>query len=167
MMRSRSSNRERHRQQREEEDQGKMKIKLIRFDGFKRPPVRMHDNDAGADVWLPEPLRLNPHKTMRVPLGFGLELPDGFMANIYPRSSLAADGVICQLPPIDAGYRGEISAIVTNMNRTPAILPTGTRIGQIVVVPVVYVDFVDELDKKRGAGGFGSTGAGEVNEVRT
>ena len=146
-----------------------MKIKIIKYTNFVKPPIRMHDNDAGADVWLPgpDPIRLNPHSTVRIPLGFGLELPDGFMANIYPRSSMAADGVIRQLPPIDAGYRGEISAIVTNMNRTATILPPGTRIGQIVVVPVVYAVFVDKLNKTRGAAGFGSTGAGETNEFTT
>lgn len=135
-----------------------MKIELIRFKGYERPPKRQFDNDAGADVYLNESYGILPHHTIRIPLGFGLKLPDGVMACVYPRSSLAADGVVCQIPPIDSGYRGEIYAIVTNTSDVAASVAKGTRIGQLVVLPVIYADFVDRLNKARGSGAFGSTG---------
>ena len=136
-----------------------MKIILNQFKGYRRPPVRAYDNDAGADVFNNRTKVLQAHETVRIPLGFGLELPDGFAAYIMPRSSLAEDGIVCQVPPIDSGYRGEISAIVSNLNDYPVPLAAGARIGQIVIMPVIYAEFVDQIEDKRSTKAFGSTGA--------
>lgn len=133
-----------------------MKIKLIDFSGGK--PIRKHDNDAGADVAVPAFTEFPPHATTKVPLGFGIELPDGFAGFIFPRSSMAAQGLLCELPPIDSGYRGEIHAIVTNITDHPIALAEGERVGQLVITPVVLADFVTERGEERGAGAFGSTG---------
>ena len=86
-----------------------MKIKLIDFNG--PAPVRAHDNDAGADVFSPRDQTIYPGQVYKLPLGFGLELPDGYVGYIFPRSSLSARGIVCELPPIDSGYRGEVHAI--------------------------------------------------------
>lgn len=134
-----------------------MKIKVLDF-GAGRLPKRAHDNDAGADVYADTNFWLYPHKTVKIPLGFGLELPDGYAGYIFPRSSLSAKGIVCELPPIDSGYRGEVHAIVTNCSSEPYLIAKHERIGQLVIMPVVIADFVTARGAQRGAGAFGSTG---------
>lgn len=134
-----------------------MKIKVIDY-GYKNLPKRAHENDAGADVYSTTFRTIYPHTTEKIPLGLGLELPDGYMACIYPRSGLSAQGIVCELPPIDSGYRGEIHAIVSNLGDKSFKVNAGDRIGQLVVTPVVVADFVTESGEQRGVGAFGSTG---------
>lgn len=134
-----------------------MKIKLIDF-GYKQAPHRAHENDAGADVYSTKKVVVFPHTTEKVPLGFGLELPDGYAAYVFPRSGLSAKGIVCELPPIDSGYRGEVHAIVSNVSDAPYQIEEGDRIGQLVVMPVVIADFTTENIKERGTGAFASTG---------
>lgn len=134
-----------------------MKIKLINF-GYKTPPRRAHENDAGADVFVNEDIVVHPHETVKVPLGFGLELPDGYMACVYPRSGLSSKGIVCELPPIDSGYKGEVHAIVSNLTDASYMLYAGTRVGQLVVTPVILADFITHDIKERGTGAFASTG---------
>lgn len=134
-----------------------MKIKLIDF-GYKHAPYRAHENDAGADVYSTIDAILAPGTTTKVPLGFGIELPDGYAAYVFPRSGLSAHGIVCELPPIDSGYRGEIHAIVSNVGSNHYTLAAGDRIGQLVVMPVVIADFVTEKGAERGTGAFASTG---------
>lgn len=142
-----------------------MKVRVLDF-GYEKLPLRAHANDAGADVhaclhdkdyWY-----VTPSQTVKVPLGMGLILPDGYMACVYPRSGLALKGIVCELPPIDAGYRGEIHAIVTNCSKELFKINNGDRIGQLVITPVVICDFITEDIKERGTNGFGSTGVNEL-----
>ena len=77
---------------------------------------------------------------------------------MFPRSSMAAKGLVCELPPVDSGYRGEIHAIISNVSNKTQELSKGTRVGQLVITPVVIADFVSELGPERGNGNFGSTG---------
>ena len=85
-----------------------MKIRLIDFGVTKeRCPFRPHENDAGADVFMPFDCRIKPGEIIKIPLGYGIEIPDGFAGYVFPRSSMALKGLICELPPIDSGYRGE------------------------------------------------------------
>ena len=134
-----------------------MKVKLIKFEGF-RAPERAHYNDAGADVFAAADAWVPAYGVAKVPLGFGIELPDGFQANVYPRSGLTVKGLIAQLPPIDSGYRGEIHAIVINMSKEGRYVKEGTKIGQLVITPIVLADFVESIDETpRGGKGFGST----------
>ena len=138
-----------------------MKIQIINF-GYENLPKRAHENDAGADVYAylhgHKPLVILPGETAKIPLGFGLILPDGFMACVYPRSGLSLQGIVCELPPIDSGYRGEIHAIVHNGGNEDFIVRHGDRIGQVVITPVILADFVTEKGEERGTGAFGSTG---------
>lgn len=134
-----------------------MKIKIIDF-GYKKAPYRAHANDAGADVYAMTERMIFPQEIVKFPLGFGLVLPDGYMACIYPRSSLASKGVVCEIPPIDAGFRGEICAIVANNSDKAVKIFEGDRIGQIVITPVIIADFIKDDIEQRGEGGFGSTG---------
>lgn len=136
-----------------------MKIKVIDF-GYKKLPFRAHENDAGADVHacLDGPVELKPGETIKIPLGLGLELPDGFMGCIFPRSGLSSKGLVCELPPIDSGYRGEIHAIFHNGSNNYFTINDGDRVGQLVIMPIVIADFATETGTQRGDAAFMSTG---------
>lgn len=137
-----------------------MKIKVNRIAGGAdiKLPARAHYNDAGADVYTTVGETLRPHETRRIPLGFSLELPDGVTACVFPRSGMSLGGLVCELTPIDSGYTGEVHAVVTNLTDKLKKVPGGTRIGQLVVMPIVLADFVGQLGEERGDGAFGSTG---------
>ena len=135
-----------------------MRIKIIDF-GAEALPWRAHYNDAGADVYNPKDIYIANGHTAVIPLGFGLELPDGFMGLIYTRSGMARRGLTCEMPPIDAGYRGEIHVVITNHSGSAVKLERGDRIGQLVISPMVYASFsVTSPEAERGKGAFGSTG---------
>lgn len=137
-----------------------MNIKLINY-GYENKPFRAHYNDAGADVYCMNDYQLLPGETIKLPLGFGLELPDGYMGLIMPRSSLSSQGITCELPPIDSGYRGEIHAIVTNNSNQKFQFIKNSRIGQLVILPIILPELVPESEfddrSTRGTGAFGST----------
>ena len=136
-----------------------MKIKMIDFGVSEdHRPFRQHDNDAGTDVYMPYDCTVKPGEITKIPLGFGIEVPDGFAGFVYPRSSMAVKGLVCELPPVDSGYRGEIHAIISNVSNKAQMIRKDTRIGQLVITPVVIADFVLEHGDRRGTGGFGSTG---------
>lgn len=134
-----------------------MKIKLIDY-GYQNAPKRAHYNDAGADVYVNEDYTLKPGSSTKIPLGFGLELPDGVAAYVFPRSGLSSKGIVCELPPIDSGYKGEIHAIVTNCSNWDYEVKAGDRIGQIVIMPIILADFITEDQEQRGSTGFGASG---------
>ena len=87
-----------------------------------------------------------------------LEIPDGFAGYIFPRTSMAVKGLVCELPPVGSGYCGEIHAIISNVSNQAQSLFKGARIGQLVITPIVIADFVTDLGTERGTGSFGSTG---------
>ena len=134
-----------------------MQVKIIDF-GFSNLPYRAHANDAGADVYATKDISLCPGQTYAIPLAFGLELPDGFAGFIFPRSGLSKKGIVCELPPIDSGYRGEVHAIISNVGRYNYDIKEGDRIGQLVITPVILAAFSTENIKQRGNGAFASTG---------
>ncbi|PKQ06956.1 MAG: dUTP diphosphatase [Alphaproteobacteria bacterium HGW-Alphaproteobacteria-11] len=123
---------------------------------------------AGMDLMaaLPEdqPLTLAPGARALVPTGLAIALPQGFEAQVRPRSGLAAkNGVTVLNSPgtVDCDYRGEVKVILINHGTEPYLLERGTRIAQMVVAPVTQAFFreVETLDETaRGQGGFGSTG---------
>lgn len=133
-----------------------MKIKIISFGDHS--VSRKHYNDAGADCEIQENIILRAHETKAIPLGFGVQLPDGYVGYILPRSSIAKKGFCVHPVPIDSGYTGEIHCIVTNLNDYPFQFEKGDRIGQLVIQPCLICDFVDDLSEERGDGAFGSTG---------
>ena len=150
-----------------------MKIKMIKFRDDLIPPVRAHYNDAGIDCFAQEDFTLHnfnsvfsdinhevlgPADRYLVPLGFGLEIPDGYMAVIKPRSSMNIKGIITQIGTIDSGYKGEIKAYFINTSQYEHCFKKGDKICQIVIEPVILADIVEDLGDERGEGGFGSTG---------
>ena len=135
-----------------------MKVKIITFNNLAIKPSRRHYNDAGADIYSTMGIIIKPLETVKIPLGFGLELPDNMMGCIYPRSSLVLKGLMSHIPPIDSGYRGEIHAIMTNLSNEDIEINCGDRIAQLIITPVYIADFVTELGDERNEGAFGSTG---------
>lgn len=133
-----------------------MQIKLIDFGG--KVPKRFHPNDAGADVYSTINVEVKPHSVATIPLGFGIELPDGYMGIIMPRSGLSSEGLIAQLPPIDSGYKGEIHGVMQNSTNSSKFIWEGDRIAQLVILPIIIADFVKSEGEQRGKQGFGSTG---------
>ena len=122
--------------------------------------------DLRAAVEEGAPLTLAPGARAMVPTGLAIALPEGFEAQVRPRSGLAAKhGITCLNTPgtIDADYRGEVKVILVNLGSEPFEIARGERIAQMVVAPVTRAVWaeVEELDDTtRGAGGFGSTGKG-------
>lgn len=103
-----------------------------------------------------------------LPTGIRIAVPNGFEAQIRPRSSLAAKGLIITNSPgtIDSDYRGEVKVLMTMTQAGPVTIKPGDSIAQIVFTPIYEPEFkectatdFDELKTERGAGGFGSTGA--------
>ena len=131
-------------------------------------PAYQSAHAAGLDLLaaVPEssPLELAPGKHAMVPTGLAIALPEGFEAQVRPRSGLAAKhGITALNSPgtIDADYRGEIQVILINHGTEPFAIRRGERIAQMVIAPVVQVrlNAVDSLPETgRGSGGFGSTG---------
>lgn len=135
-----------------------MKIKIIKFYENLKLPERKHYNDAGADIYIYNNYILEANTTIKIPLGFGLEIPDGYCGMIVPRSGHATRGIICHIPPIDSGYRGEIHAIVSNLNNYNISIEKLERIGQLIILPIIIVDFYEKLENNRNFNAFNSTG---------
>lgn len=135
-----------------------MKIKLIDF-GYKNIPQRAHYNDSGADIFSTKDITIPAGKVVKVPTGTGTILPDGYDIVVHCKSGLSSKGIYAANAPVDAGYRGEIHAILYNTTDKDYEIKAGDKIGQFVVRPVIYADFVESIDEEsRGDNGFGSTG---------
>ncbi|MGQ4814028.1 dUTP diphosphatase [Agrobacterium vitis] len=120
--------------------------------------------DLRAAVTEAEPLTLTPGKRALVPTGLIMEIPQGFEAQIRPRSGLAfKNGITCLNTPgtIDSDYRGEVKVLLINLGTEDFTITRGMRIAQMVIAPVTQVQVIEVSETSntvRGAGGFGSTG---------
>jgi dUTP pyrophosphatase len=120
--------------------------------------------DLAAAVPADAPMTLASGARGLVPTGFAIALPEGFEAQVRPRSGLAAHhGLTVLNTPgtIDADYRGEIQVILINLGAEPFTVTRGLRIAQLVIAPVARASVIEAEtldDTARGAGGFGSTG---------
>jgi dUTP pyrophosphatase len=129
-------------------------------------PNYQTDNSAGVDLQanINEEITLLPLQRVLVPTGIKLALPEGYEAQVRPRSGLALkNGITVLNSPgtIDADYRGEIGVILVNLSNENFVIKDGERIAQLVITKYEKVRFekVEVLDETaRGAGGFGSTG---------
>lgn len=143
-----------------------MKIKRL-ADARDLPlPARMTAQAAGVDLpaAVAKPLVLKPGDIALVPCGFAMAIPEGYEAQVRPRSGLASRfGVTMVNAPgtIDSDYRGEVQVPLINLGRKKFTVERGMRIAQMLVLPVPKVKIVEveELDAtRRGHGGFGHTG---------
>ena len=131
-----------------------------------RIPVYKSLGASGADIsaCLDEPITLRPGDTALVPTGLSIELPDGYEAQVRPRSGLAINhGITLLNTPgtIDSDYRGEIKIIMTNLGRSDFVISDGMRIAQMVINRTYKGNFiaVDSLGTtERNEGGFGHSG---------
>ncbi|MBA2549924.1 MAG: dUTP diphosphatase [Nocardioidaceae bacterium] len=142
-----------------------VEVFVTRLDTGVPLPAYAHPGDAGADLVSTVDVRLAPGERALVPTGIAVALPVGYAAFVHPRSGLAARcglSIVNTPGTIDAGYRGEISVLLVNLDpNIPITLHRGDRIAQLVVQAVEHADFsvVHALpDSARGAGGYGSTG---------
>jgi dUTP pyrophosphatase len=128
-------------------------------------PTYARPGDAGADLISEQFIVLNPGQTSAVATGTFIEIPEGYVGLIHPRSGLAANhGITVLNAPgtIDSGFRGEIKVLLHNTGARPVIINKEMRIAQLVIQEFVSAQFVqvDELSEtQRGDAGFGSTGA--------
>jgi len=147
-----------------------MKIAIQRLShGLDLPlPAYATAGAAGLDLFaaVEKDLVLAPGKYAGVPTGIAIALPDGFEAQVRPRSGLALrHGVTVLNAPgtIDSDYRGEVSAILINHGAEPFAISRGMKIAQLIVAEHARVEWTEThqlQETVRGSGGFGSTGLG-------
>ena len=129
-------------------------------------PLYATDYSSGVDLCalVDEPVVLKPLERALIPTGLFMGIPEGFEAEVRPRSGIAVKhGVTVLNTPgtIDADYRGEIKVILINLGNEPFTINKGDRIAQMVFKKLARVEFrrvADLTDTCRGEGGFGSTG---------
>jgi dUTP diphosphatase len=142
-----------------------VKIKIVNK-GQQPLPTYATAQSAGMDLRanIDAPITLRPMERQLIPTGLHIALPEGFEAQVRPRSGLALKhGITVLNTPgtIDADYRGEIKVLLVNFSNTDFVINTGERVAQMVIARYEKVDFeqVIELDDtERGAGGYGHTG---------
>ena len=142
-----------------------MKVKIVNKSSNPLPQYST-PLSAGLDLraFLDKPITLEPFERALVPTGLYIELPQGYEAQVRPRSGLAIKhGITVLNSPgtIDADYRGEIKVILINLSNQPYTIKNGERIAQLVVAKHETIQWqpVEQLsDTQRGQGGFGSTG---------
>lgn len=141
------------------------KIRIINR-GSQQLPAYATPQSAGMDLRanIEDPITLRPLERRIVPTGFYIALPEGYEAQVRPRSGLALKhGITVLNSPgtIDSDYRGEIGVLLINLSDTPFVINAGERIAQMVVARHEQAELieVEELDDtERGAGGYGHTG---------
>jgi dUTP pyrophosphatase len=140
---------------------------LPHFEGLDLPRYQTPGSagmDLPAAIPEDEPVVLQPGEWQLIPVGLAIALPNGYEAQIRPRSGLAAKfGISCVNTPgtVDADYRGELRVNLINHGRERFIVRRGERIAQMIIAPVTQarLEPVETLDEtSRGEGGFGSTG---------
>jgi dUTP pyrophosphatase len=147
-------------------------VQVMRLDHAKGLPLPAYETAGAAGMDLraaapeDEPIVLRPGARTMVPTGLCIAVPEGFEAQVRPRSGLAIrSGITCLNTPgtIDSDYRGEIKVILANLGEENLVIRRGDRIAQLVICPVIRAEWneAEVLDETpRGAGGFGSTGPG-------
>jgi len=142
-----------------------MKVKIINKSSHSLPKYQTI-GAAGMDIYanLDNPVTIFPMERKIIPTGLFIEIPDGYEAQIRPRSGLAIkNGITCLNSPgtIDSDYRGEIGVILANLSTEEFVINSGDRIAQLIVAKYEKVEWiqVEKLDNsQRGEGGFGSSG---------
>ena len=142
-----------------------VKINIVNR-GHQQLPAYATPQSAGMDLRanLDEPVTLRPMERRLIPTGLHIALPEGYEAQVRPRSGLALKhGLTVLNSPgtIDADYRGEIGVVLVNLSQDDFVVNDGERIAQMVIARHEQGDFVvvEELDAtERGEGGYGHTG---------
>ncbi|HEY7283170.1 MAG TPA: dUTP diphosphatase [Actinomycetota bacterium] len=142
-----------------------MRLEFRRIDPDAKLPTYARPGDAGLDLSSAVDATVEPGHRAMIPTGLAVAIPEGHAGLVLPRSGLASKlGLTLANSPglIDAGYRGEVTCAVVNLDPDAAVtVRRGDRIAQLVVVEVPAMEpvWVDELpESERGHGGFGSSG---------
>ena len=143
-----------------------MKIPIVKLKEGAVLPEYQTAQSAAVDLaaCMDEPVTLESLERAVIPTGLAMALPEGFEAQIRPRSGLAAKHGIALangVGTIDADYRGEIGVIVINLSKETFVIEPGMRIAQMIIAryETAEWDVVEALDEtERGSGGYGSTG---------
>lgn len=137
----------------------------IKLEKNAQVPTYAHDTDAAADLYALEDVTLDGNtKGNKIHTGVSIQLPEGWLAMILPRSSMGAKTPLRlsnSVGLIDSGYRGELGVLYDNISDVPYEIKAGDRIAQLLVMPSYrfQAKVVESLeDSDRGEGGFGSTG---------
>jgi dUTP pyrophosphatase len=129
-------------------------------------PAYATAGSAGMDIRanLTEPVTLQPLERKLIPTGLFIELPEGYEAQVRPRSGMAIkQGITCLNSPgtVDADYRGELKVILINLSNMPQLINHGDRIAQMIIAKTEKAEWMEVTELKesvRGEGGFGHTG---------
>lgn len=143
-----------------------MQVKILKHHPEAILPNYATPGASGLDLCarISHEIYLQPGVRFTCPTGIGIELPEGFEAQIRGRSGLAQKhglGIVQGIGTVDADYRGEIKVLLVNHGEEPATIQPGQRIAQMVIAPVMRAKLVESEclgDTERGEGGFGSTG---------
>lgn len=140
-------------------------IKVHKIDKELQTPRYAHTGDAGLDLYSALDCIIRPLERRKVPTGIKIAIPPGYAGFVQPKSGLAIKkglGLVNTPGLIDSGYRGEVCAVLINLDSREDIrIMRGDKICQLIIQKVEHADIVlaDELDDTtRGEGGFGSTG---------
>ena len=122
-----------------------------------------HDTDSGYDLKTTRPFKLLPNQTKLIPTSLFLELDKNIEAQVRPKSSISAKGVLVHFGTVDSDYRGEVKVVIQNLNDYGVEFEAGQKIAQIVFCKKteVVLEHTENISNntQRGSGGFGSTGA--------
>ena len=145
-----------------------VKINIQRMEGNEDLPLPryMSDGASGMDLFaaVTDSVVIPAGEVTLIPIGIRIALPEGFEAQIRPRSGLAARhgiGLLNSPGTIDSDYRGEIKIIMFNFGKEPFTINRGDRIAQMIITRVaraILIEQDDLEDTQRGSGGFGHTG---------
>ena len=145
-----------------------VRLKIQRIEGNEDVPLPryMSSGASGMDLFaaVERPVTIPPKEVAVIPAGIKIALPEGFEAQVRPRSGLAArHGIAILNSPgtIDSDYRGEIRIILINFGKEAFVVNRGDRIAQMIIARVARAELVEQEhldDTKRGSGGFGHTG---------
>jgi dUTP pyrophosphatase len=145
-----------------------VEVKVQRIEGNEDLPLPryMSSGASGMDLFaaVTEPVIIPPKEVAVIPLGVRIALPEGYEAQIRPRSGLAAGhgiGILNSPGTVDSDYRGEVKVILFNFGKEPFAVNRGDRIAQMVITRVGRAILIEQdylEDTPRGNGGFGHTG---------
>lgn len=140
-----------------------MKLKVKKLVRWAKLPEYSTSGSAGLDLFSAEEVEIPPGEWRLIGTGISIELPQGYEAQVRPRSGLALKGITIMNTPgtIDSDYRGEVKVILVNFSKEVFSVPKGMKIAQLVVskyekVECEEVEILSETE--RGEKGFGSTG---------
>ena len=137
-------------------------LKVKRLEVSATIPTKSNSSDAGWDLYALKPRYIQPGQRVLIKTGVSLEIPDGFVGLIWPRSGLAVkSGIDVFAGVVDAGYRGDVGVCLYNSSERQFEVQAGDRIAQIIFQPVSQFQLLESTsldDSDRGVDGFGSTG---------